>query len=293
MPLKPASVSSAPGSFALGVSEKIGFYVYLLIDPRDESVFYVGKGTGHRCFSHLAEAQVTGDDTTGDYEKLDRIRDIESSGLPVRIDILRHGLGEHEAFLVESAAIDLVSGLTNRHFGHEAVELGRRSVSEINALYGATPVTIDPSHCVVLIRINRNFERGITDDALYEATRKWWKVRASRQELGKPGAPQWAMAIFGGIVRAVYRIEAWERPSEEDIGADPIDFGRWGFRGRRDFAMEEIYLNRDISSYLRNMATGNPSQNPIRYVNCIKMDEGPVRPENITTDYNAGVSASG
>lgn len=268
--LPPAS-PAALADFVPGVAEKIGYYAYLLIDPRDQSVFYVGKGTGNRCFAHVAEARETVADSVGDYAKLTRIRDIEDSGASVRIEILRHGLTEHEALLVESAAIDLLGmpELTNRHLGHASFELGRMSASDINALYGATPVTIDPDHCVVLIRINRNFERGMTDEALYEATRKWWKVGPRRRLLDTPGAPRWAMAVYGGIVRAVYRIDAWERPTEEEIGADPVDFGRWGFRGTRDFGMEAAYLHRDVSGYLRDAETGNPSQNPIRYVNCI------------------------
>src|SRR5271166_5558625 len=32
------------------------FYTYILIDPRDDAVFYVGKGKGNRCYQHLANA---------------------------------------------------------------------------------------------------------------------------------------------------------------------------------------------------------------------------------------------
>ena len=258
------------GSFAPGVTEKIGFYVYLLVDPRDRSVFYVGKGTGHRCFAHVAEARMTLDDAVGDYEKLDRIREIESTDADVRIDLLRHGLTEAEAFLVESAAIDLLGleGLTNRVAGHETATRGRMPASEINAVYGAISVEIDPSHCVVLIRINRNYERGMTDEELYEATRKWWVIADAKRRIGMSGAPQWAMAVYAGIVRAVYRIEAWERPSDEDSAVHPKLARRWGFRGSRDAGMESAYLYRDVSSYLRGVETGNASQNPMRYVNC-------------------------
>lgn len=257
-----------PVSFSPGVAEMIGFYVYLLIDPRDGSVFYVGKGTGHRCFAHVVEARKSRADTVGDYQKLAHIREIEATGAMVRIDILRHGVSEHEAFLLESAAIDLVENLMNRVFGHDAAERGRMSISDINALYGSVPVEIDPRHCVVLIRINRNFERGMTEVALYEATRKWWKVSAAKRQLGTPGAPEWAMAVYGGIVRAVFQIDAWQRPAEQEIGRDPIAFGRWGFQGMRDSEMETLYLHRDVSSYLRGSETGIASQNPIRYVNC-------------------------
>ena len=70
--------------FVPGASEKIGFYVYLLIDPRDGVVFYVGKATENRCFAHLAEARKTQADVVGDYAKLARIREIESAGATVR-----------------------------------------------------------------------------------------------------------------------------------------------------------------------------------------------------------------
>ena len=229
-------------AFAPGVSEKIGFYVYLLIDPRDDVIFYVGKGTGNRCFAHLAEARKTQADMIGDYAKLARIREIESTGAIVRIELLRHGLSEREAFLVESAAIDLLGlqHLMNRVVGHDAAELGRMSIMDVNALYGAGPVTIDPRHRVVLIRINHLFERGMSDDELYEATRKWWRVGPRQHRLGTTWAPEWAMAVFGGVVRAVYRIEAWEQPTDEDIARDAKRIGRWGLRGKRDVEMEAL-----------------------------------------------------
>lgn len=256
--------------FVRGVSEKIGFYVYLLIDPRDNEVFYVGKGTGDRCFAHLVEARTTQADAIGDYAKLARIREIEAAGSVVGIELLRHGLSEREALLVESAAIDLLGlrELTNRVDGHGADELGRMSVADLNARYGATPVVIDPGHRVALIRINRLFERGMSEEELYEATRKWWRVSAHRHRPGTASAPEWAMAVFGGIVRAVYRIEAWEYATAKDIAVDRKRARRSAFRGERDSEMEAIYLHRDVSGHLRGIETGRASQNPVRYVNC-------------------------
>ncbi|CDF99459.1 Putative uncharacterized protein [Avibacterium paragallinarum JF4211] len=38
--------------FSTGVIEKIGYYIYCLVDPRNQNIFYVGKGKGNRVFQH-------------------------------------------------------------------------------------------------------------------------------------------------------------------------------------------------------------------------------------------------
>jgi hypothetical protein len=56
----------------------------------------------------------------------------------------------------------------------------------------------------IIIRINRLWHRDITADALYEATRKWWRVRydvAKDYEI--------ALSVADGIVREVYKISEW------------------------------------------------------------------------------------
>ena len=63
-----------------GVDENLGYYVYLLVDLRDDGIFYVGKGVGGRCSSHVDEARKTSRNSKGDYEKLSTIREIEEQG---------------------------------------------------------------------------------------------------------------------------------------------------------------------------------------------------------------------
>lgn len=241
-----------------GVEERIGYYVYVLIDPGTDQPFYVGKGTGGRCFGHIRRARRTTSDTVGDYAKLRTIRAIEEAGHNVRIEILRHGLDESTAFHVEAAAIDLL-GLGSLHnlVRGEHTEIGMMSVTDINANYGAVPVTFDPSHRLLLIRINRKFGASMSDRDLYEATRAWWKARGRRRD-----RVTHALAVYNGVVRAVYKIDEWVRPTPEIIADDPTIEKRWAFNGHRDPEMEAVYLLGDVTAYLPRQG----GQNPIRYI---------------------------
>jgi hypothetical protein len=82
-----------PKSISGPLSDCLAHYVYLLIDPRDGKVFYVGKGKGGRCFDHSA--------TDDGAAKASKIAEIEAAGLTPQVDIIRLGLeNEAEAFLV-------------------------------------------------------------------------------------------------------------------------------------------------------------------------------------------------
>ena len=41
--------------FSVDVANKLGNYVYRLIDPRDFQTFYVGRGVGNRVFQHAKD----------------------------------------------------------------------------------------------------------------------------------------------------------------------------------------------------------------------------------------------
>src|SRR5438034_68741 len=58
-------------------------------------------------------------------------------------------------------------------------------------------------------------------DELYETTRKWWVVGPQRREFGSESAPEWAMAVFRGVVQAVYRIDGWEKPTKAENRGGP------------------------------------------------------------------------
>ncbi len=99
-------------------------YVYELQDPRDDTVFYVGKGTGRRAEHHEKEAINKDEEETS---KLEKIREIRARGQEPRIVVIARFDTKEEAFAVEAVLIHWVYGhtdgcedstLTNRQGGH-------------------------------------------------------------------------------------------------------------------------------------------------------------------------------
>lgn len=77
------------------------FYVYQLVDPRDGSVFYVGKGCGRRMYDHEAEAE------KGVYSrKCNRIRSIWAGGFAVRREVVSRHDDENDALEAEAKLIE-------------------------------------------------------------------------------------------------------------------------------------------------------------------------------------------
>jgi hypothetical protein len=88
------------------------FYVYLLIDPNDGQIFYVGKGKGRRMYQHV-RAALNGD--VDNSAKYDRIKQILDSGQDVVHKIFSLHEKEDDAFAVEKMLIEEFAplGLTN------------------------------------------------------------------------------------------------------------------------------------------------------------------------------------
>ena len=236
--------------FPISVIEKLGYYVYFLIDPETQQVFYVGKGIGNRVFAH-ANAAIT---NALPGEKLDRIRAITSRGLAVEHIIHRHGLTEKEAFEIEAALIDYlgIDNLTNQVQGFNSDDRGRMSVLDIIAKYAAPEVIITES--VILNTINRLYRKGMSADELYEVTRGNWVIGKRRENA------RYALAVYNGIIRQAYMIERWYPAAQRD--PNQKNANRWRFDGSIAHELQH-YIG---GSTVRYVSLG--AQNPIRYVNC-------------------------
>lgn len=225
--------------------EKLGHYVYLLIDPRNKSknggVFYVGEGCGERALSHLKDK----DFERKEGEKNKRISEIRKSGKEPRVDILRHGMISDEAFEVESATIDFIGkeNLTNKILGHDSADRGRMSLKELEIKYKAKKAEFKDD--LLLININKKFERKMSSDEIFEVTKGNWKIKIKKANKYKI-----VCAVFGGIVREVFEVDGWHESKEK---------GRRYFNGKvANEKLRERYLHKDVSDF--------QNQNPIRYV---------------------------
>lgn len=233
--------------FSQSVIEQLNYYVYFLRDPRNGMVFYVGKGKGNRIFNHVACSL----DTEVSSDKIDLIKEIGASGRQVEHFVLRHGLDEHSAFEVEAALIDFVglSNLSNLQGGHYSSDFGIKSIDEINAMYNAD--VLDTDLPIMLININKLYHREITEDELYEATRKSWVLSERREQA------RYAVATYRGLTREIYQIDSWFPVETENKT-------RWGFTGK--VASSEIrsaLRYKNITGYFPRGAA-----NPIKYLNC-------------------------
>lgn len=254
--------------FSQKTKEELKAYVYALIDPRDNKIFYIGKGNKDRIFSHVNEAIGTLRET----KKLETIRSIENDRLKVKHFIIRHGLEDREAILLESVLIDFltfkdfaeVAKMTNIAAGHYSFNQGIKTVEECEILYNCEELkAAEIEHNILIININNTFDqkkKKKTENAIYvrpniyEATRGWWVLSSKRAR-----NVDYVAAEYKGIVRAIFKPEKWLQDIENRGER------RWGFEGQEvtDEAIRKLYLNKSVPK-------DKGMSNPIRYFNRVK-----------------------
>jgi hypothetical protein len=187
-----------PKSIESTLSDALGHYVYLLIDPRNGEVFYVGKGVRGRCFEHNYAEEGA--------RKAARFAEINAAGLEVKVDIIRHGMAsKEEAFLVESAVIDVcgIENLTNKVRGHGATDFGRASLAALAARYAPEEAVI--LHRVVFVKLADTYRKGMSADDLYESARGVWNLSVEKAQ-----DYAYVLALWEGLVVEVYHVTRWQ-----------------------------------------------------------------------------------
>lgn len=205
--------------FSPSIYERLGCYVYMLFDPAavDPTIpFYVGKGTGNRVFQHARAA--TKSSAGSKLKTIHRI--ISEEKKQIQYVILRHGLTDDEAKLVESAVIDAfgMPRLTNEQKGGSARGIGIMDLSTIIGTYEGKKLSLNPEHFpALLININKLYRHGMSNMELLNATCSSWVIGRDRDEF------RLVFSVAHGIIRQAFYVLEWFKP-------DPTS-NRWAFNG--------------------------------------------------------------
>ena len=239
-------------TFSNHVADKLSYYVYRLIDPRNGETFYVGKGLKNRVFAHVRGELDADDDSLS--EKIQRIRQIRLSGFAVAHVIHRHGLTEDQAFEVEAALIDAYPQTTNQVGGRASDERGLMHAKQIIERYEAPEAVFD--HKVVLITINRSAEER---QSIYSAVHYAWKIDPK-----KAATAEFVLAVRQGLIVGVFVAEKWLEATTQNFPGTAADRpGRWGFIGREAPAtIASLYLRKRLPDTMRKKGAANP----VRYL---------------------------
>lgn len=246
------------------------YYVYGLIDPRSEKLFYIGKGTGNRVFQHVIESDKNPE---SEKAKLLTIKDIELSGNSVRHILINWGLSESEAFASEATLINLINyispdALTNIVSGHHSV--GCMTVEEIEQNYGALPLGLDDfTHKTLIIKINKLYNRKMTMEELYDIVRGVW-----RADINKVQQVEYVLGVYNNLIVCCYKPDRWykiENCPKDKLPKHIQNANLSAFSSRVFFECDDIYSLDEVQTYFLNKsieALGyiQKSQNPITYI---------------------------
>ena len=221
------------------------YYVYGLIDPRSKQIFYIGKGTKNRVFEHEKESLSSPD---SEKLKLKTIADIKNAGFEVEKIIINSNLTEEEAFAAEVLSVD-----------------------EYERINGAAPLEEkDIRHKILVIKINRLYQKGMDEKVLYDAVRGVW--RASKENVK---TVEYVFGVYNSLIVAVYKPSEWfvckeakDKLPRQDIVLTPKTENRVFFvdeRYEQGFPLDEnetFYIGKSIAGLKLNQS----AQNPITYL---------------------------
>ena len=228
------------------------YYVYGLIDPRSKQIFYIGKGTKNRVFEHEKESLGSPD---SEKLKLKTIADIKNAGFEVEKIIINSNLTEEEVFAAEALSVD-----------------------EYERINGAVPLEEkDIRNKILVIKINRLYQRGMDEKVLYDAVRGVWRVSKE-----KVRTVEYVFGVYNSLIVAVYKPSEWfvckeakDRLPRQDIVLTPKTENRLFFvdeRYEQGFPLDEnesFYIGKSIAGLKLNQS----AQNPITYLYPLEKDK--------------------
>lgn len=247
--------------FSPNVLKELGYYVYALADDEGK-IFYIGKGKGNRVFDHIKEAIKYGSKKTATLPqdkislKLAHIQELLKAGRKIDHFIIRHGLTNEHALIVESVLIDLfkqrsglkfdkIESLDNKNNGFESQ--GVHTVEDIEKMYNNKPAEIKSGEKLLAININSDITG---QEEIYRRVRSSWVLDPKRANKA-----DYIVATHNGLIVGVYQMDdkKWQHiPNSYRYEFDGVEV--------TDKSVTDRLLERVLERK-------HGSQNPIWYVN--------------------------
>lgn len=227
-------------------AEHLKHYDYLLRDPRDNKVFYVGEGVGARAVSHLNEALKAEDpgDPKDHTSKTRRIAEIWHADEHVDWQIVSRGYAsQREAEIAEAAVMSGINAsqngqLLNARAGNHAAIHGGVFPNELEALRAKPVDPANPISAVYVFPI-QNALQEVADNDVYAATRGDWGIG----DTWRNRSDAVAVGLDRGLSKGVFQIEGWT----------PVDKSKWKFDGQ---PVDDSELNNARWSHIIDAARG-------------------------------------
>jgi hypothetical protein len=247
--------------------ELLGNYVYALVDPKDDSVFYVGLAGGlegkgnNRPDHHLDETKkalnnVSGNDSELKKQKHRKIAAIWKNGQEPKLIIVRRNLVDRlTAVHIEAALIDLLNHLkpdgiflTNDQNGHGMEDHSIISEENRSMLLAEKVQPTSIIRNVWLFPIKNGLKNH---GAAYEAIRGDWRISKKFR-----ASNDYAVGLENGISKIVLKIDKW---SDKGIR----DETKQSFSGKiiHDEDIGGQLFEKDFSDVVKNLGywqRGNP-----------------------------------
>lgn len=191
----------------------LNYYVYRLIDPRDNKTFFIGVGKNNDLFDHINDAiKINENNIFENYEddsfydlKYPLIKEIYSRGLDVEYEILKFGLELKEANLLRDILIKLFDVDMNKNVIDDYSKVYLDSIANSKGSIKLNTSEYkdseeNPKYILFKVRDEVIKEKGNR----YEATRSNWRIntRVAKKY-------EYALSVSEGIVFEVYKINEW------------------------------------------------------------------------------------
>ncbi len=131
-----------------------GHYVYAYVDPRNEAIRYIGKGTGARAVAHLEDRHRS--------PKTEWIQELKDMNISPASTSWRESF-RRQALRLERTLIDAIGigehRLTNKVRGHGVKTEARTHPEEIAVKMNPEPLVAH--HRLLVVKLNKHFRPGL------------------------------------------------------------------------------------------------------------------------------------